>query len=667
MERRFLAMPAAAPWEGVSPAALLQALVAIGGDVRRRFRSMFFPTQRRFAREMARQVAILADFSSEVRNFDLPESAIVGFSEIYVAFLKIRHLINDCGRRGARILVLVKSDLVASEFHVLARSIATALSVLPLERIDAPSEAKEAVKLVEDQAWRVDFSVEPVDESMCKGLRSILGQFERGTVPDRDSVARILDHLKIQSWSDCDAEIQFLEDEISASLASGGNLDQMFLLSGLRGFILYARSLLFDVKSGRKPPKSDPQFDHPIPNFQDLEQFRCPISLEPMTDPVTVSTGHTYERSSIAKWLAAGNRTCPVTGAPLRTTELVPNVALHRLILQLFPHQRSVPSEGRRQFSKDMLPQIPAAVGAIVALCRLVVGKLAAGPEELKARAVSEIRLLSKTSLYERGCLVAAGAVPLLLDLHYSLNSSLQDGATAAILNLSKHHDGKTAIFEYQGLAPVLHALTQGLKPDARQNAAATLFYLASVEHYRAEIGETPAAIPALVELLSTGTDRGKKNAAVALIRLLYFPGNHGKVLAAGTVAALVALLSSEKEDLVGDCLAALAAIAEQPEGAIEILQASAMPSLVRILLSHSSRSGKEYCLSVLLHLCSAGGDRVVALLERVPTLVPALRLVLSEGSARVSKKASSLIRLLRQDRAALPLLPDPQRGPVPA
>ncbi|XP_039171478.1 U-box domain-containing protein 25-like [Eucalyptus grandis] len=60
--------------------------------------------------------------------------------------------------------------------------------------------------------------------------------------------------------------------------------------------------------------------------------FRCPISLELMRDPVTVSTGQTYDRSSIEPWIAARNTTCPVTRAPLLDSALIPNHTLRRLI-----------------------------------------------------------------------------------------------------------------------------------------------------------------------------------------------------------------------------------------------------------------------------------------------------------------------------------------------
>lgn len=54
--------------------------------------------------------------------------------------------------------------------------------------------------------------------------------------------------------------------------------------------------------------------------------------MEVMSDPVILATGHTYDRSSIEKWLDQGHKTCPVTGMRLRHLELVPNFALRSAI-----------------------------------------------------------------------------------------------------------------------------------------------------------------------------------------------------------------------------------------------------------------------------------------------------------------------------------------------
>ena len=63
------------------------------------------------------------------------------------------------------------------------------------------------------------------------------------------------------------------------------------------------------------------------------DDFKCPISLELMTDPVTlVGDGMTYERASIERWLAAGNTTSPVTNAELESLAYVPSQVIKNLI-----------------------------------------------------------------------------------------------------------------------------------------------------------------------------------------------------------------------------------------------------------------------------------------------------------------------------------------------
>ncbi len=51
-----------------------------------------------------------------------------------------------------------------------------------------------------------------------------------------------------------------------------------------------------------------------------------------MRDPVIVSTGMTYDRSSIEKWLQEGHNTCPVTNQVVTNHDLIPNHTLQRLI-----------------------------------------------------------------------------------------------------------------------------------------------------------------------------------------------------------------------------------------------------------------------------------------------------------------------------------------------
>ncbi|KAM2016966.1 hypothetical protein TB2_047088 [Malus domestica] len=56
------------------------------------------------------------------------------------------------------------------------------------------------------------------------------------------------------------------------------------------------------------------------------------ISLDLMKDPVTLSTGITYDRSSIEKWIETGNNTCSVTNQELMSFDQILNHALCRII-----------------------------------------------------------------------------------------------------------------------------------------------------------------------------------------------------------------------------------------------------------------------------------------------------------------------------------------------
>ncbi|KAI3743335.1 hypothetical protein L1987_61042 [Smallanthus sonchifolius] len=86
-----------------------------------------------------------------------------------------------------------------------------------------------------------------------------------------------------------------------------------------------------------------------VPTF-----FVCPISFEIMKDPVMLSTGITYDRDSIEKWLfSQKNEVCPVTKQVVVDIELTPNLTLRRLIQSWCALN---PSSGVETLPKPRLP-----------------------------------------------------------------------------------------------------------------------------------------------------------------------------------------------------------------------------------------------------------------------------------------------------------------------
>ena len=62
------------------------------------------------------------------------------------------------------------------------------------------------------------------------------------------------------------------------------------------------------------------------------DEYKCPITLDVMTDPVIGPDGHTYERSAIEGWIASGRNTSPVTRGYMSSSSLTPNIALRNAI-----------------------------------------------------------------------------------------------------------------------------------------------------------------------------------------------------------------------------------------------------------------------------------------------------------------------------------------------
>ncbi|KAH7528486.1 hypothetical protein FEM48_Zijuj05G0077300 [Ziziphus jujuba var. spinosa] len=650
-DRRILTFPAVHPCEGISPVTLLNSLITLSQNICN-FQAKSFSTQRRNARETIRQVGVLLIFLEEIRDHGLilPDSVTLCLSELHLTFQKIQFLLEDCTREGARLWMLTKAQLIATQFRILIRAVSTALDVLPLNLIDVGGEVKELVELVAKQARKVKFDLHPDDQMAGNRTLEILNQFEKGIEPDWSSLKWVLDYLEIKSWSECNKEIKFLEQEIGFHLSDNDEREVPFL-SSLVGMMSYSRAVIFEVLDCRNAEQPDTRSNMDTFFRLNPEDFRCPISLELMKDPVTVSTGQTYDRSSIQKWLKAGNMLCPKTGEKLTSTELVPNSALRKLIIHFCADNGvSLAKSGKQShdISRTIVPGSQAAAEAMKFLSRFLTRKLVFGTTGQKNKAAYEIRLLAKSNMFNRSCLVDAGTVPPLLKLLSSSDMSTQQNAISALLKLSKHSSGKSVIMEVGGLEPILSVLKHGLSLEAKQIAAATIFYLSSVKEYRKLIGETEA-IPALVELMKEGTICGKKNAVVAIFGLLLLQKNQQKVLEAGAVPILVDLLTcSDKTELVTDTLAVLASLAESIEGTSAILQTSALPLIMGILKSSATKAGKEYCLSVLLSLCINGGVETVGVLAKHSSLMTLLYPILTDGTSNAGKKARSLIKILQ-------------------
>jgi len=643
----------------LSPMCLVNALLVLAQEMSRCTKPQ--ACQRKNTAGITRRIKVLSILFEVMKDstVPLPPSAVLCFNELYIMLQRTKIFLEDCSE-SSRVWLLMRGESIACKFHELNQDMATALDVLPLKLLDVVEDVREQVELVQRQVRRANFNVDPYEQRLRKDVLAVLDEFERKVTPDSAKLVTIFNFLGLKDAKDCLNEIQWLEEEIRDQSNDGGQEATVSLINSLISLIRYCKCVLFGVSEIEQVDKMA-NVKSPAPenlgedSYAVPDDFRCPISLDLMRDPVIVSTGQTYDRLSINRWIEDGHSTCPKSGQVLLHKDLVPNYALRNLIQQ-WCEERGVPFEkpekGSRNISLESVASTKAALEATKMTAAFLVGKLCTGTPEVKKQVAYELRLLAKCGMDNRACIAEAGAIPQLVPLLSSEDPKTQENAVTALLNLSIYESNKAVIVEAaDSLDSIIQVLKSGRSVEAKENAAATLFSLSAVNDYKKLIGEMPDAVPALVELLRDGTPRGKRDAVSALFNLSINRNNASKVVEAGAVPLLVKLLTEEDRErpgLADDALAVLAVLAGQRPGLAAVSQTSAIPVLVGLLRSASPK-GKENAVAVLLALCRHGGGNVLNAVTAVPSLVPSLYILLTTGTHRAKRKATSLLKILQR------------------
>ncbi|EFJ15072.1 hypothetical protein SELMODRAFT_41798, partial [Selaginella moellendorffii] len=597
-----------------------------------------------------RRVRLMLPVVEEVRdgNLLLPPSAVIAFQELHSVMLRAGELADEL-RESSQLWLLAECELYSTKLFELSRDMAAPLSMLPLSLLELPIEIKEQVELLKLQARRFKLFVDPVELDLQAKLLELLKEFEKKRTPSSDRIEELFKRLLLTSAKECQRELEQLR---KLARKSSSRSPKACRINSLISFLCFSSCVLYGMVS------EDPQLvtSLSLSSSSIPDEYKCPISLELMRDPVIIATGQTYDRSSIQRWVEAGNITCPKSGQKLIHMTLIPNFALRSLIAQ-WCEKNKVPfwmsgKDSRATVGVDHIANAQATIAAARMTASFLVGKLAMGPPDIQKQAAYELRLLAKIGMENRRCIAEAGAIPFLVSLLLSRDASAQENAITALLNLSIFDSNKSLIMTAGALDPIVVVLCNGHSAVARENAAATIFSLSTSDENKVAIGSKGQAIPALVELLQKGTQTGKKDAVSALFNLSLLEENKEKVVQAGAVTSLVENLEQYMDDegnaeLLENSLALLGLLAASEPGAKSIARTSAMSFLVRILESGSPRE-KENATAVLLALCRGGDHSVVRCLLTVPGSITALHSLLASGSSRAKRKATSLMKILQ-------------------
>ncbi|CAI0415719.1 unnamed protein product [Linum tenue] len=641
------------------------------------------PVQSKNISTMIRRIKLLSSLFEDIQDNSsrspLPPSSILCLTELYSVIRKVKLLIQEC-RESSSMWQLIRTEFVSNQFHVLVKDMGRALDILPLSLLRLSPDTREQVELLHRQVKRLDLFVDPKEIERKEMVCSVIAK-KNDRVFDFVRVKDVFVSIGLKTAVDFEGEISRLEGEARNQAGTGG----LIVVSNIRNLVsllTYSKSMVeLDVDS-RGFPKEETcstsqqqRSSTSSRTLQDLsscsspqfpDEFRCPISLDLMIDPVIVASGHTYDRNSIARWINSGHHTCPKSGQRLIHMALIPNYALKSLVHQwcqdnnvslLDDHSSSEQPETKTKTSSsstagavDHISVTKSAAEAAKMTAEFLVGKLAMGSTEIQNQAAYELRLLAKTGMDNRRVIAEAGAIPFLTSLLRSSDARIQENAVTALLNLSIYDNNKVLITASGGAVDsIITVLETGKTMEARENAAAAIFSLSMIDGYKVSIGGRPRAIPALLGLLKEGTTAGKRDAASALFNLAVYNANKAGVVGGGAVPLLIEALMDDKAGITDDALAVLALLLGCGEGLEQMRKSRILVPLLVDLLRFGSAKGKENAITLLLGLCKDGGEEVARRLLMNPRSIPCLQSLSSDGSLKARRKADALLRLLNR------------------
>ncbi|CAK8534312.1 unnamed protein product [Lathyrus sativus] len=169
-------------------------------------------------------------------------------------------------------------------------------------------------------------------------------------------------------------------------------------------------------KNNKKNKGGKPNMEVVIPN-----QFKCPITLDLMKDPVTLSTGITYDRESVERWFDEGNITCPLTNLVVRNFDMIPNHSLRIMIQDWCVENRQ---NGVERIPTPRIPVSPTDVSELV----FRVKECARGLDQYGCvELVQKMEKWSNESERNKKCIVENGAISgLALAFEAFANDSIE-------------------------------------------------------------------------------------------------------------------------------------------------------------------------------------------------------------------------------------------------
>eukprot|EP01018_Ginkgo_biloba_P018795 Gb_33369 [translate_table: standard] len=369
--------------------------------------------------------------------------------------------------------------------------------------------------------------------------------------------------------------------------------------------------------------------------------FICPISLEPMQDPVTLCTGQTYERTNILRWFSTGHYTCPTTMQELWDVSLTPNTTLRRLISKWYSQ--------RFFLQKIQVEDVRTRI-------KLLLDKLRKAKGQTRVQTLTALRGLTQTEESAKKTMVEEGGISLLSSLLGPFTShAVGSEAIGILVQLSLDSEGKKTLAQPAKISLMVDLLHEGII-DTKINSARLIETVFDIEDQ--ELGfESVSSFRLLFGLLRLVKEKKYPKAMAAGLSLLRVVCSckqvRNLVVGIGAVVQLVELLPSATTICVETGMAILEILSTTPEGRKALKDCSfTIPNIVGVLM-RVSESCTQNALSILLAVCSLAPEECTSMAVEAGLAAKLLLVIQSACDPVLKQRSSELLKLCSHNYTA--------------
>ncbi|KAM1116302.1 hypothetical protein TB2_006722 [Malus domestica] len=332
--------------------------------------------------------------------------------------------------------------------------------------------------------------------------------------------------------------------------------------------------------------------------------FLCPISLEIMRDPVTISTGITYDRESIEQWwFTSKNNTCPVSKKSLSDVDadLTPNHTLRRIIqawctlnssygVELIPTPKSALDKSQVVMLIEQAKKIP----------------------HTNLHCLQRLRSIAIQGERNKNCLEAAGAIEYVASI---INKSQSDSSTveAAIEVLFHFKNSESRLKDLMSNDSNNNNITESLvrvldcgNYQSRAHAIMLLKSFFEVADPIQLINVDVESFRQIVHVLNGRISQAASKAALKLlVELCPWGRNRIKAVQSGAVSVLTeALLGTQEKRTCELILIILEQLCGCAEGRAELLKHGAGLAIVSKKILRVSHVASDRAVRILSSIC---------------------------------------------------------------